>query len=509
MLGHRQLGFEDYKSIARRRWWVVITTMCAGTLVGYAISRYLPKLYTSGTLLALQGVSLSDAAVRNDFSAYLASRLSAIQERVFGENRLQQLVKKLGLVQDGDPQQQIEAAMQRTRNAITLAWTQSAVSMAERDFAGFNISCTFGSPALARQACVDVASMFIEENQREQQRELHSATAFLDDELKDAKRKLDDEEARVAMFKGKHAGELPDQMLANPNAFNMLAALEAELEQVTQSRRRSEEERAYTRSLFDQQLAAWQEASPTTTGPGALEQRLAEVEKTIVALRARYTDKYPEVAKLKSQAEELKRQIRDSAGPNSENTEAGTRGEPPELRQLRNQLHTYDEEIQDRNLELRRVQARIKLYESRLALSPTAEQEYLQVTRDHQAAQDFYNDLLKKKHQSEMASELQHRREGEEIVVVNAATLPQEPSYPNTPMFAFAGLGGGGALGLGLILLLEIRDKSLRTEGDVELLLQLPVAAVVPLLEASEATTLRYFRRPNGKENSPRLNLNS
>jgi polysaccharide chain length determinant protein (PEP-CTERM system associated) len=509
MLGHRQLGFEDYKSIARRRWWIVIAAMCAGTLAGYAISRNLPKLYTSETLLAIQGASLSDATVRNDFSAYLASRLSAMQERVFGENRLRQFVKKLGLIQDGAPQQRIEAAMQGTRKAIMLAWAQSPVSTGDRDFAGFNISCTFGSPALAQQACVDVASMFIEENQREQQRELHSATAFLDDELKDAKRKLDDQEARVAMFKGKHAGELPDQMLANPNAFNMLAALEAELEQVTQSRRRSEEERAYTRSLFDQQLAAWQEASPMTSGPGALEQHLAEVEKTIVALRARYTDKYPEVAKLKSQAEQLRRQIRESAGPNSQNAEGGPRVEPPELRQFRNQLHTYDEEIQDRNLEQRRLQNRIKLYESRLALSPTAEQEYRQVTRDYQAAQDFYNDLLKKKHQSEMASELQHRREGEEIIVVNAATLPQQPSYPNTPLFAFAGLGGGGALGLGLILLLEIRDKSIRTEGDVELLLQLPVAAVVPSLEASEAATLRYFGPHNGKREVARLNVDS
>jgi polysaccharide chain length determinant protein (PEP-CTERM system associated) len=511
MLGHRQLGFEDYKAILLRRWWIVITTMCAGTLVGYALSRYVPKLYTSQTLLAIQGTSLTDATVRNDFSAYLASRLSAMQERVFGEDRLPQLVKKLGLIQNSAAQQQINAAMEHLRKAITLGWAQSPVSTGEKDFAGFNISCSFGSPALAQQACVDVASMFIEENQREQQRELHSATAFLDDELKDAKRKLDEQEARVAMFKGAHAGELPEQTQTNPNALNMLAALEAELDQATESRRRTEEERAYTRSLLDEQLAAWQEASATieNTHPDTVQQQLAEVEKTILVLRARYTDKYPEIAKLKTQAEELKRKIRDSASQNSENAGASPRLEPPELRQLRHQLHAYDEEIQDRNLEQRRVQARIKLYESRLALSPTAEQEYRQVTRDYQAAQDFYNDLLKKKHQSEMASDLQHRRQGEEIVVVNAATLPQEPSYPNTPMFAFAGLGGGGALGLGLILLLELRDKSLRTEGDVELLLQLPVAAVVPLLEAPEATKLRYFKRPNGKENSQRLNLNS
>jgi hypothetical protein len=57
--------------------------------------------------------------------------------------------------------------------------------------------------------------------------------------------------------------------------------------------------------------------------------------------------------------------------------------------------------------------------------------------------------------------------------------------------------------------LLEIRDKSLRTEGDIELLLQLPVAAVVPSLEASEAATLRYFGPHNGKREVARLNVDS
>lgn len=510
MLGHRQLGFEDYKSISRRRWWIVITTMCAGALVGYGVSKYLPKLYTSQTLLAIQGPNLADTVVRSDSGAYLASRLSAMQQQVFGEERLLPLVKKLGLIQNIQAPQQIEAALERTRKDITVAWAQSSVSTSEKDFPGFYISCTFRTPGLAQQACADVASMFIKENQREEQQELHSTIGFLDDELKNAKLKLDEQEARVAIFKANHPGELPEQTQTNPSALNMLAALEAGLEQATQSRRRAQEEQAYTRALLEEQLEAWQASAKTMkTRPEILEQQLADVEKTLVALNARYTDKYPEIAKLKTQAEELRTKIHDFDNKTSESAEASHRLEPPEVRQLRNQLHTYDEEIQDRSLEQRRLQARIKLYESRLALSPTAEKEYRQVIRDYQAAQDFYNDLLKKKHQTEMASDLHHRREGEDIVVLNAATLPQEPSFPNIPMFAFAGLGGGGALGLALILLLEIRDKSLRTEDDVEILLRLPVAVVVPFLEAREITKLRHFERPKGEEKLQGLNLDS
>jgi protein tyrosine kinase modulator len=510
MLGHRQLGFEDYKSILLRRWWIVVTTMCAGTLVGYAISRYVPKVYTSETLLAIEPPSLS-GAITGDLSAYLASRLSSLQQRVFGQDPLQQLARKLGLIQTNDGQQHIQAVMEGTRKAISLAWAESPVSTGVKDFPGFTISCAFRSAGLAQQACVNVASMFIEENQREQQQELHSATAFLDGQLEDAKRKLDDQEARMAAFKGKHVGELSQQADGtDANILNVVTGLDAQLEQLEQSRRDAEQGRDYTQTLLEQRLASLQApVTPQNTRAEVLEQQLADIEKSLVTLRARYTEKYPEIAKLETRAEELKREIHDSLSSNSETAGAGPGLEPPDVQQLRKQLHTYDQEMQDRAQAGLMLEKQIKVYESRLALSPTAEQEYQQVTRDYQAAQDFYNDLLKKKHEAEMASELQHRQEDEEIVVINPATLPQKPSSPNTRLFAFAGLGVGGALGLALILLLEIRDKSLRTEGDVELFLRLPVAVLVPSLDARAVTRLGQSKRPNEKERSQGLTLSS
>jgi len=69
--------------------------------------------------------------------------------------------------------------------------------------------------------------------------------------------------------------------------------------------------------------------------------------------------------------------------------------------------------------------------------------------------------------------------------LINPASLPSTPSFPNRPLFAMGGFGGGLALGLGLGFLLEMRDTSLRTERDVELSLQLPVLAMVPTIKPS------------------------
>lgn len=108
------------------------------------------------------------------------------------------------------------------------------------------------------------------------------------------------------------------------------------------------------------------------------------------------------------------------------------------------------------------------------------EEQYKELTRGYQTALDSYNDLQKKRDQSQMATELERQQEGEQFRVLDPANLPDKPSFPNRPLFAASGLAGGLGLGLALAFLLEMRDTSMRTERDVEFVLRLPVLAMVP-----------------------------
>jgi hypothetical protein len=53
------------------------------------------------------------------------------------------------------------------------------------------------------------------------------------------------------------------------------------------------------------------------------------------------------------------------------------------------------------------------------------------------------------------------------------------------------------ALGIGITLLLELQDKSLRTEDDVEHFLRLPTLAMVPLINARKDDK-KHAARPDG-----------
>jgi uncharacterized protein involved in exopolysaccharide biosynthesis len=201
-------------------------------------------------------------------------------------------------------------------------------------------------------------------------------------------------------------------------------------------------------------------------------------------LRARYTDDYPDIAKTKNDIAELKKRIAETsaeeAKPGSSTDPKATLAEPPPIQQLRTQLHQYEQTIREKSVQQEQLQKQLKSLEAKVQLSPVVEQEFKELTRDYQSALEFYNDLLKKRDQSAMATDLERRQQGEQFRVLDPASLPDRPSFPDRRLFAAGGFGSGLVLGFGFVLLLEMRDKSLRSESDVEACLQVPVLAWIP-----------------------------
>src|SRR2546430_13261558 len=54
----------------------------------------------------------------------------------------------------------------------------------------------------------------------------------------------------------------------------------------------------------------------------------------------------------------------------------------------------------------------------------------LPISRNYQSALDSYNELLKKRDNSAMASDLVHQQEGEQFRVLDPPSLPRSPSFP-------------------------------------------------------------------------------
>ena len=118
--------------------------------------------------------------------------------------------------------------------------------------------------------------------------------------------------------------------------------------------------------------------------------------------------------------------------------------------------------------------------------------------RDYETAQKFYNDLLAKKNESEMQTDMERRQQGEQMSLLNPASLPDVPSFPNRLIFAAGGLAAGLAFGLGLAIWLEMRDQSIRDEQDVLAALEMPTLVSIPWVDPAK------FGRHNGAGTAPK-----
>ncbi len=81
------------------------------------------------------------------------------------------------------------------------------------------------------------------------------------------------------------------------------------------------------------------------------------------------------------------------------------------------------------------------------------ESRYRSLLRDYEDAKKFYADLLAKREQAELSTTLESSQQLVEVQVLEPATLPQAPDFPNRLLCAMAGFGVGIAIAVILVLI--------------------------------------------------------
>jgi polysaccharide chain length determinant protein (PEP-CTERM system associated) len=441
----------------------------------------LPKRYTSQTLVLVDQPTVPTDIVKPVVSEELNHRLASMQEQILSRTRLQPIIEKFGLYAKDRGRVHIEDLVERLRNAVVVKPMEPMAGTQDRDLPGFYVNVTFDNALTAQQICTEITSMFMEQNTRERERQASQTTSFLSSQLDEAKRKLDEQDAKLAQFKRQHLGSLPEEEQAN---LSLLTGMNSQLEANTQALSRAQQEKALNESLLSQQEATWK-MSQTGQNPETAEQQLTALQDQLSSLLARYTPEHPDVVKVKHQIEELKKHMAEApkAGEQGSGATHASTIEPPSMQQLRAKLRQDDVSISDLAKRQSQIQAQIQQLQQRIQASPVVEQQFKEITRNHQTALDFYNELLKKYEQSAMATDLEHQQQSEQFRVLDPPSLPEKPSFPRKSYFTAGGLGAGLVLGLGLMYLIAFNDKSLYTERDVELFLELPVLGMVPMLE--------------------------
>jgi polysaccharide chain length determinant protein (PEP-CTERM system associated) len=496
-MAQRELTPADYLAMLRRHWVMILVLTIVGGPLAYGVSRLLPVKYKSQTLVLVEQQSVPTDYVKSIDTADISQRLSSMQQQILSRSRLEPIIRQYGLFASDTNKASMDDLVVKLQKSIEVTPVLPMAETRSTQLPGFNVAVTLDTARTAQEVCTAVTSMFIEENLKSRQQHSEETTQFLSQQLVDAKAALDEQDAKLAAFKSHYIGALPDEEQTN---LNLLTGLTSQLDAATQALARAQQDKSFAESMLSQQVGSWQ-ASQTGHNPATQEQQLIALQAQLASLQARYTDDYPDVIKAKADIAALQKKVAETdgqAGSQSPAKEPRNSIEPAQIQQLRAQVHNYDQVIAEKAKEQEAIKRQIGLYQSRIQSSPGIEQQYKEVTRGYQTALDSYNDLLKKRQESSMATQLEHDQQGEQFRVLDPANLPTTPSFPNRPLFAMGGFGGGLALGLGLAFLMELKDSSFKTERDVEVALQLPVLAMIPAIEPldSKKTKVRAGTTP-------------
>ncbi len=129
------------------------------------------------------------------------------------------------------------------------------------------------------------------------------------------------------------------------------------------------------------------------------------------------------------------------------------------------------------------LKEKITMLEGLIAASPPNQQKYVSLLRERNLADQHYQDLERKETANNTFDDVGKRKAGENLEVLDTATLPSTPASPNRWLICGMGIGCGFMVGVLLTGVKEIRDTSLKNLKDVRTYTQLPILSSIPLLE--------------------------
>lgn len=473
-------GFRLALEVWRRRKWLAVLTFsaCSAGVVGVAGS--LPDLYEATATVLVERQQVPEAFVRPAVTGELETRLHSISQQTLSRARLSELIARFDLYADFRARAPLEAVIHRVRRDIHLEVKEVHDRWGRGATIAFTLTYRGRDPETVARVSNDLASFYVEENTKIRERQAAGTAAFLRAQLAEMKKKLDEQERRIGAFKLRHPGELPQQVETNLVALERLNS-RLTLNREHQSRAMERRER------FMRELAEVRAGRPAASSdsPAA---RLAGLRQDLKELQTRFTDRYPDVLRVKAEIAALERQL-------AETTPDATPGAPdPALRRLREALGEVEVEIKTLKEEEKSLREAMAGYERRIENAPRRQQEFQELSRDYETTKELYTSLLKRYEEAQLAESMEHGQRGEQFRILDPAVPPKLPAAPNRSRLLFAGL----ILSLGLtavvVLVAEWLDTSFHSVDDLRAFTSVPVLASIPRI-VTPADVARRRRR--------------
>lgn len=486
---------EDFLRVIKNHRWLIIWPIVLSIALAWGVYQWLPKSYRASTLLNFEvqkvqyvkGINESGEQDRENPAAVMSTRLNLMKEVLYKKELLTQVAQEFHLYGYD------KANATPAKDDGVTAGMRSLVQFDSKEAPFVRVSFADPEPVTAKEVTARLAELFIQEFTQNREVITTASSEFIQHELDALKGQLEAKERALAQFKQTHLGQLPEQMGSNLHALDRLEA-----ESIAQQ----EVEKTINIRLESVDKAIREYEDPEV-GPKRAEKdprlgKIKELERTLAGLQSLYKESYPDVARVRNEIRQLQAMTTEDyialyieQEPADESGKRRRKHIDPYKAELLKQREELLRELELVHLRGARIAADVKKYEARIDGTSIHQQELLTVQRDYEDLQKNYHALLEKKMTVGIAGNLDKKRQGTQMRVIDPARVPQWPEKPNVFMIMFGGLAIGCALGFGSAFGIEIMRRGFVSAEEIEITLGLPVLGAISQFESAWPTSAK------------------
>ena len=528
-------GLGDYVSIVRKRRRLMLMIGLPIVALGGLLALGLPDIYRSSGLIEIEGAenvrqnvtnpTLQDTIARSsDEPLYADQYVQSLSTQVLSDQNLSRLLAQHQLYEDQkeDP----KGAVKRLRKDIDVEMVTVSIldpeSGREREVVtAFTVNYDNRDPQRAFQGATWLTDAFLEGNRQDRRNYASGTAKFFANEAERMRKRVGELESKLAEFKAKNIGQLPELSGMNMNSMdraeNEINSVESQLQGLRrervflvaqlQSARSTGPETASVNALeaeYKQKLATYDPTHPdlialrrqidmmrsggSPTGM-TLRQQVQQQRSILAEARQRYGEDHPDIKRIQRNIESLEARIK--SGESADSTLAS---DSPMAVQLQTQLNATDTQIgalQARGLELRRKMTDL---EGRMTSAPQVEREFQAVTRDLTSARAKFEDLLKRQMDAEVSEAAIAGGTADKFHVKAKPIQPDKPAKPQRIAIFAVAVAFAFIAALSSIVFAQLIDPTVRGVRDIRDILDVTPLTAVPVIERPGRNPHRKLR---------------
>ncbi|MBV9180086.1 MAG: hypothetical protein JO356_02130, partial [Acidobacteria bacterium] len=486
----RPYDFGDYIDIIRRNiGWLMAPTF-AGLVISTIVAFMMTDMFYSEARIRVVPEQLAPDMAPKVTSQDVADRINSMAQSILSRTALESMINTYGLYKKELKKEPLEDVIDQMRKSIIIRPTEGGFA-AGRVLPAMIVAFVYPDKYVAQKVCQDLVTRFMNSSSTETSESQQAAYQFLKDEDDHAKQDLEQAEKKIADYREKNAGRLPDEVQLN---MSQMGALSNRLDSLNGQAARLNEQRM----MLENDLRVAKQRADAIQSPAmvahtaklnTLDQQIEDLETNILAMRDRYTEDYPDLQSARDRLAFLKKQ-RDALAKNVPKTDPAFDAKYGQkfdaqtiVDQIQLQLKANQMETKSVNRDIASVNAGLRNYQARLENVPAGEKEYTDLLRDRDLAHTRYMEAEAKLQRSVLANHIDERKQGQTLEVIDQASLPPAPYAPKRLTIVPVGAVIGLVLGLVVVAFREFKDTSLKNLKDARLYTQLTILGSIPLLE--------------------------